>query len=87
MEEKLDAKIKKGLSRLTNEFSSADVEFIKHIDFPKKITLIEKDDEIRSCVVDNLDELLEEFKKIEGKCMIVIPALEGKMMIQTAEEK
>lgn len=75
------------LRRFTDDYSSADVEFISSLSFPKlvKITDLEAPEQSpdREFVreVDDINELNELMKRLPEKCEISIPDISNKMRL------
>jgi hypothetical protein len=94
IEETTEERVKKAFRKFTDDFSSADVEFVKGLSYPTKVRVtdfdLEKEEENSGTsvyLVENLDEILEVFKQSPTNCKIVIPAIAGKMTLVSREDK
>lgn len=81
--------IKDMLKKFTDDFSSVDVEFIADLDYPHTIeiitTCVDEEDNISTRTVDDLEDLVELFKKfpVGIDYTVKIPSHTGVMTLKS----
>lgn len=90
----IEQRVKKLLHKFTEDFSSADIQFIKDLTYPVTIKVLDLSARITPdndgryvYVVDDLYDLEDLFKKLPVNCKVVIPTLMGKMTLISREDK
>lgn len=83
----LNDRIKKMLRKFTDDFSNEDIDFIKLLIYPIKITIVntDLDDEDPNKKITTEAECLSDiesaFKKLPENCEVTIPSITGKMRL------